>query len=370
MKHHTSSAGASVTVPVRVCNFIQLISAQGTIQFDPAVATFVSVQDYGISGMNASCFGTSQVGSGKLTFSWADLSLVGYTLPDSAILFSVTFQLAGQAGQQSALTFTGSPTLMEVVDASFGTPAMILVNGGLHIEQNLPVVTLRVDTVSGWPGSQVSLSIRALNFKNINSLQGSLSFNPALISFSSVGFYGLPGMGAGDFGLTQTAAGKLTFAWTDASLTGQNMPDGSPLFTIVFGVLGAPGSIAAVRLTNQPTALEVSDSLFNILSVDTVGGRVKITSPSVGISDDNPQSGILQIFPNPSPGGVFSVRLGEAVSGASYAVFDAMGSRVDAGFMASANGQLSISAVQGGGVYTVVFYLPGGRRTARLVVLP
>src|ERR1700741_146713 len=121
MGNYNAAPGTQITVPVKVKDFLSIVSAQGTIQFNQSIISYVSVQNFGLAGMNASSFGTSQTGSGKLTFSWYDASLVGASLPDSAVLFSVKFNVVGTVGQVSPLTFINTPTMMEVVDNAFVT---------------------------------------------------------------------------------------------------------------------------------------------------------------------------------------------------------------------------------------------------------
>ena len=61
----TGANGTQIIVPVKVKDFQNIISAQGTIQFDPAIVTFASVQQFGLAGMNASSFGITGTSTGK-----------------------------------------------------------------------------------------------------------------------------------------------------------------------------------------------------------------------------------------------------------------------------------------------------------------
>ena len=279
MKNHDAAPSTQVTVPVKVKDFLNIISVQGTIQFDQSITTFVSVQDFGLPGMNASSFGTSQTGNGKLTFSWFDASLVGVSLPDSAIIFSIKLNVIGSIGQVSILSFVNAPTIMEVVNNTFATETLVLQDGAVNVQNTYTPasVTLKIDTISGTHGSQVLVSLRGVDFTNINSIQGTIQFDPAVVSYGGIGYYGLPDLSSSNFGTTQISSGKLTFSWVDATLTGQDMTNDAPLFTMIYNLTGNAGDQSILSFATAPTPLEVTDSLLNTLTVSTVNGKISIT---------------------------------------------------------------------------------------------
>ncbi len=279
IKQHQAQNGTQVTVPVRVKDFAAIISTQGTIQFDPNVVTFASIQDFGLMGMTASNFGTTQTSSGKLTFSWFDNSLSGVSLADSTIIFSIRFNVIGSAGQQSTIEFINSPTAIETVNTSYQTVSTTLVNGSVLVNNTSAqgAVTLYADTISGTSGTQVPVSVRGINFTNINSIQGTIEFDPAVVTFQNINYFGLSGMNSSNFGITQVSSGKITFSWNDATLSGIEKLNGDPLFTILFSLTGSIGSQTNISFVNTPTAVEITDSLFNTLSTTLTSGRIKIT---------------------------------------------------------------------------------------------
>ncbi|OFY82949.1 MAG: hypothetical protein A3F72_03320 [Bacteroidetes bacterium RIFCSPLOWO2_12_FULL_35_15] len=283
MRHFDAAPGTQVTVPVRVKDFLNIVSVQGTIQFDQTISSFVSVQDFGLSGMNASSFGTTQTSTGKLSFSWFDASLVGVTLPDTAVIFSVKFNVTGTIGQLSTLSFVNAPTALEVINNAFVTETLVLISGAVHVQNTVTPasVTLKMDTVSGTYGSQVLVSLRGVGFTDINSVQGTIQFNPAVVSYGGISYYGLPGLGSSNFGTSQIASGKLNFSWLDATLTGQDMANNAPLFTMVFNLIGVAGDQTVLSFATSPTPLEVTDSLLNTLAVSTANGRINITGSTL-----------------------------------------------------------------------------------------
>ena len=302
LPHRSGNNGTQITIPVKVKDFINIISVQGTIEFDPAVITYASVQDFGLPGMNSSYFGTTQVGTGKFTFSWYDGSLNPNTLADSSTLFSITFNILGTSGQSSTLVFSNTPTLIEIVNSSFNTETVIPVNGSVLVSGGGPVydLSLYLDTVAQVPGLLVDVALRAVDFTNINSIQGTVKFDPAIATFSSISAFGLPGMNISNFGTGQVGAGKLMFSWNDGSLQGIDLPDHTPLFTISFMVTGTMGSIGPVGFASTPTLWEVTDSLYNTLNADTTAGYIRVMY-LIGNEEniEQPSFELMQNQPNP-----------------------------------------------------------------------
>lgn len=134
--------GGQVTVPVRALDFDNMISIQGTIDFDTAIAVFDSVDSFGLIGMNPSSFGTTLAGNGKVTFSWNDNSLQGIDLPDSAVLFALHFTVLGGPGTQTPVAPVDVPTVLEFVDTSFTPIAYTLQPGVIIIPDTLSSIDL------------------------------------------------------------------------------------------------------------------------------------------------------------------------------------------------------------------------------------
>lgn len=278
MPHRSGNNGTQITIPVRVKDFSNIISAQGTLQFDQSILSFVSIQQYGLPDMNSGTFGTTQAGSGKLTFSWYDNDLLGVSVADSTIIFSVTFNITGTAGQVSDLSFVNSPAMLEIVNNAYETQTVLISNGSVTVSgiPATPDLSLYADTLTTTTGTQVSVSVRATDFININSCQGTLQFNPSVATYAGISFFGLPGMNLSNFGTTQVSSGKLMFSWNDGTITGQNMADHAPLFTVLFNCNGSAGTQTTIDFVNSPTPLEVTDSLFQVLNATTTSGRIKI----------------------------------------------------------------------------------------------
>jgi hypothetical protein len=114
VSQQSAQPGQTVAARVTVSGFSQVTSAQFSLAWDPAVLRYMGTGSYGLRGMGAGCFGTSLSESGTLGFAWFDPEADGVTLPDGAVLFTVSFEVIGKAGSVSAVALAGAPVVQEV----------------------------------------------------------------------------------------------------------------------------------------------------------------------------------------------------------------------------------------------------------------
>ncbi|HHG83235.1 MAG TPA: hypothetical protein ENJ82_00670, partial [Bacteroidetes bacterium] len=133
-----------VVVPIRVRNFIDIIGAQGSIQWNTAIATYDTVFQFGLPGMSPPNFGTSQIAAGRLAFSWDDATLQGVTVPDSTVIFGIRFNVIGNIGTQTPISFVNSPTLLEFSDKFFVVQPHDTIPGEIRI----PVASIQTDSLA------------------------------------------------------------------------------------------------------------------------------------------------------------------------------------------------------------------------------
>lgn len=152
--------GTTDTLYVRVAGFEDLISAQGTLSWNPAVATYSAVIPM-LPNMSQGNFGLTSVGQGILTFSWNDPTLVGVTIADSAAMFGVVVVYVGAHGAACNMDFVQSPTVWEMIDLNFTNAQLTLLQGhllvtgsgtGVEEKSSIPAYTLYPNPVSGGSG--------------------------------------------------------------------------------------------------------------------------------------------------------------------------------------------------------------------------
>lgn len=135
----TGLPGSQVDVSIRPFQWQDIVSFQGTIEWDTSVVELDTVYQYFLPGMNLSNFGFALVPNGKLTYSWNEANLQGTNLPDSSVVFTIRFDLTGTPGSASPVTFTSDPTLIEFVDDGFMVLNYTVTGGEVMIEDTTMV---------------------------------------------------------------------------------------------------------------------------------------------------------------------------------------------------------------------------------------
>jgi hypothetical protein len=133
--NHVGAKGQSVSIPVTVRDFQDILTLQTSIQWNHAVASFVGLSDFGIAGLDINSFGLTNTATGSLALSWDDETSSGQNLPNDAVLFAITFELDGNPGEETNITFTNSPVAIEAYyENGFEQAGVKLTNGFIQIE--------------------------------------------------------------------------------------------------------------------------------------------------------------------------------------------------------------------------------------------
>ncbi len=312
----------TVLMPIRVKDFEIIRGVQGTIGFDPAVADYINVEQFGVPGMSSANFGETQVDMGNLMFSWNSPTQSGENLPDSAILFSIRYHVIGPGGSDTDISFLGAPTPMEIVDSNLTILNPYLEAGHIDVAADTNAVfALLIDTVVGMQTQPVNVPIRAWAFNDILSMQGTFSFDTSVISYSSVTNFNLPDLSMANFGTTQVNDGRLSFSWFDLDLLGENFADSAILFEIVFNCDGNIGDFGEVILTSDLTPIEVVEVGNLVIPYWIDSGGVLIDSLGAFINANDPLDltycagdsiGLIyQTSISPSSGNIFTLELSD-----------------------------------------------------------
>jgi hypothetical protein len=167
----TATPGEQVTIPVAVNGFTDVTSVQFSMAWDPAVLSFSSTSagELSVSGGN---FGEpSGTGNpGVLTFSWNDVDGEPTTVADGLTIFSITFEVAGNDGTSTDITFPDSPTSAEVtVDLSPVTfePTAGSVSVAASSGNTAPSVTSPGDQVHA-EGASISVAVPATDAQDVD----------------------------------------------------------------------------------------------------------------------------------------------------------------------------------------------------------
>ena len=134
-------------------------------------------------------------------------------------------------------------------------------------------------TVNASVGGTVSLQLKVTNFTNITSLQLPITFNSAVLQFTSINNSTLPGFSAANYNAT---TGKVTVSWyPDLAQypNGFTIADNSSIFTVNFNV--STNGTTTVNVANVSPLIEVTRN-NNVIQVNFSTGGSNVTAGSGG----------------------------------------------------------------------------------------
>ena len=137
-----ADSGDVVTIDFAPTGYQDIVSSQGTIQFDPTVLEYMQVDNFALASISSNSFGEGQVSTGILTFSWFESDLVGKSIGDNVPAFTMQFKVIGNPGDSSMIDLIDSPTLAEFADDSFNTLTFDYSEGKVKINDVLSLKKL------------------------------------------------------------------------------------------------------------------------------------------------------------------------------------------------------------------------------------
>ena len=155
--------GSTLTVPVKVTGFTNIVGVQFVISWDKNVLSFSSVNGLNLPALDASDFNTTQaVTDGILRFAWvtSDSPNSGTTRPDGTTIFQLVFTVTGPLNSGTAITITEvPPTGFEVNQVVNGSLQAYGINQ-VQIMQGFAAVGYTVGTsdIANDPAWPVSIS--------------------------------------------------------------------------------------------------------------------------------------------------------------------------------------------------------------------
>lgn len=144
------------------------------------------------------------------------------------------------------------------VDGFFGASGSIVLQ--LEASSQLPLgeensMQVIVASADSREGSELVVPISVTGFANMGSLRFSVNWDPAVLQFENVEQFGLVGLAADDFGVTDVSDGSASVSWEGAGDIGQTLADESVVFGIRFGSIGTAGNASAVIVSGTPVRI-------------------------------------------------------------------------------------------------------------------
>ena len=138
-----ATTGQTVSIPIKVVGFKDIFSMQFSINWDSTVLEFKDIHGFteDLPQFGKDGIGDGDVASGKLIVVWFDNSLRGINLEDSTAIMILQFQVIGEEGATSAISFSDSPALIEIVDATSTILETVLIEGQVAVPDTSTATT-------------------------------------------------------------------------------------------------------------------------------------------------------------------------------------------------------------------------------------
>lgn len=272
------SCSSIIEVPVKFVGFKDAVSAQFSIGWDTSKIEYnsISQKEFQILALSNANFGVNRIKNGVLTFSWNDASLSGKTLSDSSIVFTIKFNVKKKDSFKTDVYISNEPTKIEFVKNNFTEYSVLPKLGSINYKcESRKDLILYLPPISDSCKKNIYLPLKCIGFKDLASLQFSLSWDTAKLNFKNVDFnpQNNLSLSANNFGLNKVNEGRLSFSWADVNtLSGKSVNDSSALFFIIFEIKSEKSTLTKISIDSFPTLIEsVDNNLENVTLVFNSG---------------------------------------------------------------------------------------------------
>lgn len=285
----SAASGSSVSIPVQVNNFSDILGTQFSIQWDPSVLTFVNTDNISLPNLGSNSLGLSQTASGILTCSWTEQTLNAVSLADGSIIFDLVFDVVGAAGSSTAISVNSVATEALVVDVTETLASPNTGSGTLTVTagQGPGSVTINALDQTTVLGQEVCVPITVENFTNIPAFQFSINYDASDLQFSSINPVAPLSLFTASNNFSVPSPGTIATTWASPTSTAVSLPDQSVLFEICFISLTLGNT--QIDFSDTPAAIEFVDENGDILVHTTNSGTVStgFCPPDINQSTDS-----------------------------------------------------------------------------------
>ncbi len=137
-------------------------------------------------------------------------------------------------------------------------------------------------------GDSVVVELRAKTRDTLSTLQFTISWNPAILSFGRLDTLGgfPPSAITDEFGISNISQGKLSFVWISSSNSGLKISDSLEVFKIIFKATGANGTNSPLQYVASPTQIKASNAQLASIVVTTQEGNIKLGTTATNENND------------------------------------------------------------------------------------
>jgi hypothetical protein len=151
---------ATIDIPIRVKNFKEMASLQGSFAWDGNILKYNSVVNLSsVLGITVANF--NAVGNNRLSFVWHDAATTGKTLDDNAIMFTIRFNITGLAtyARTTELDFTNDPLPYEAAHRRLSVVPVVFKDATITMPGATVITTNNSTTICA--GEALTLSTNA-----------------------------------------------------------------------------------------------------------------------------------------------------------------------------------------------------------------
>lgn len=293
-----TNSGDVVCVEISVDDFVDILNFQFTVEWDPAVLQYNSVNSTGV--LSDLFFGPAAP-TDALTVSWLDITFSGVTIPDGSIIFEICFDVIGAPGTESPIDFSSSLTEIEVFNSSQEELGVLTNDGIVIVAGDFTVNFTSCSTLTGDDNGTFTLTVNGgippFNYSWENIPNTSINGNGTILNIGGSDTVG-DGNPPGDDGLAPgTYSVTVTDNNGDIQIANVEVFDAPELLVFINGM--------------PPTCAGSTDGFMEITSLP-LGGV-----PPHNIIWSTLETGVTQI--NNLAQGVYSVTVTDAAGCSQFA---------------------------------------------------
>lgn len=258
----SGNTGELVSIDIKSKNFRALNSVQFSLNYDTDILEFENIIPLeNLVNLSAGSFGLPtdpNIGAGNITFSWSFFdpdNPGGVDLADDLSLFTVNFRIKGECETSSPVSFSSTPTPIEVISVReedgneiLSEIPYILTDGQVSVGACTPKgLLLYADC--GEPrniNDQVCVKVSASELSDLTDIRYLMEWNPSILRFTGITNLNtnrIPGLSQSDFNTSNAVNGIIELDWQSAGdFFNANISEGDVLYEVCFDVIGLGGN--------------------------------------------------------------------------------------------------------------------------------
>lgn len=275
---YVTEMGSNICIPMTVENFDTIETFQGSVMWDPSIVSFTGVQNFGLPGLTQGLFGLGDTDNGVLTFLWFDnTGTTPQTLPDGSIIFEVCFDAVGNDGQSSIVkAFDGPTNIQASSPAPIGVRETFVEEGSITIAEDPGAIfTMQAADANGSMNGRVCVDVTTSNFTDISAIQLTMQWDSTILSYDTVENLNPDLQIFANF-FNPADADKLRFSWNSLSTQGEDVSDGTLLYSVCFDVIGDCDEVSEVSFIDDIFDIEVIDGNTMVVPDMMIDGSVTV----------------------------------------------------------------------------------------------